>query len=303
MKKKIIVIMGPTASGKTNLSIKTAKKFGGFIISADSRQVYRGLDIGTAKITREEMKGIPHFMIDVADPKKKYTVAEYQKTTKKIIQYLGLRKSLSRTYEVHKLPIIVGGTGLYIDALINDWQLPEVAPNRKLRKELERKSEIELFQILKKLDPERAQKIDTKNKVRLIRSIEIAKALGKVPILKKSFPYKVLKIGIKITPEKLRQRLKKRLGQDLNRGLIEEVKKLHKSGLSWKRLYELGLEYSLVSKYLQNQLTKEELINQLKIRLWQYAKRQMTWFKRDKDIHWITRPKEAIDLIKKFTAS
>src|SRR3989344_7957528 len=166
---KVVVILGQTATGKSNLAVKVAKKFNGEVISADSRQVYKGLDIGTGKISRQEMKDIPHHLLDVANPKKQFTVAEYQK--KAMVAMADIVKR-------GKVPIICGGTGFYIDAVTKGLVLPEVPPNYVLRKNLALVSERVLMLKLKKLDPVRAQNIDPKNKVRLIRAIEIAKALG-----------------------------------------------------------------------------------------------------------------------------
>src|SRR3990167_3851819 len=174
MSRKIIVILGPTASGKSALAVKLAKKFNGEVISADSRQVYKGLNIGTGKITRKEMGGVPHYCLDVVSPKKIFTVADFKKCAEKAIE---------KIFAKNKTPIIVGGTGLYIQAVVDNITLPEVKPNWKLRKELEKKTTEEMFKMLKKLDPERAKTIDAKNPRRLIRAIKTAEALGKAPNL------------------------------------------------------------------------------------------------------------------------
>ncbi len=283
MKKKIIktyVIVGPTASGKTAYSIKLAKKLNGEVISADSRQVYRGMNIGTGKVTKKEMAGIPHHLLDVADPKKVFTVADWQKLANQKIEEIIARG---------KTPIIVGGTGFYIQAIVDGLVLPEVPPNKKLRAELAKKSVAELFAILKKLDSAYAKKIDSQNPVRLIRAIEIATALGKMPELKKiknpNYDFKI--IGIKIDQEKLNKKIYQRLIERLKHGMITEVKKLHADGLSWKRMEELGLEYRYLARFLQGKITKPEMIEQLYKEIVKYAKRQMTWFKKDKRIKWI----------------
>ncbi|MDQ5971125.1 MAG: tRNA dimethylallyltransferase, partial [Patescibacteria group bacterium] len=171
-KPKIIVILGQTSTGKSDFAVQMAKEIGGEIISADSRQVYKGLDLGTGKITKKEMRGIPHHLLDVANPKKTFTVSDYKKITE---------KKISEISKNSKVPILCGGTGFYIDAIVSGQIFPEVPPNKLLRKELENKSKEELFKILKKLDKNRAETIDKDNPVRLIRAIEIAEALGSVP--------------------------------------------------------------------------------------------------------------------------
>jgi tRNA dimethylallyltransferase len=269
-KQKIIVILGTTATGKSDLAINIAKKMNGEIISADSRQIYKGLDIGTGKITQKEKKDIPHHLLDVVSPKKKFAVTEYQK--KAIYAMVEIIKN-------DKVPIICGGTGFYIDAITNGTIFPEVPPNNKLRKILEKKSSEELFKILLKLDKDRAKDIKNKNelnnKVRLIRAIEIAKALGKVPKTTEVKPlYKFIKIGLYLPTPILEKKIKKRVKKMFKDGLLNEIKKLKKSGISQKRLVKFGFEY--------NNPTIESVISEsLK-----YAKRQITWFKRDKDITW-----------------
>lgn len=280
-KPLIYVIVGPTASGKTAYSIKLAKKVNGEIISADSRQVYRGLDIGSGKVTKREMTGIPHHLLDVANPKKVFTVADYKKlANKKIKEVLGRGKT----------PIIVGGTGFYIQAIVDNLILPEVKPNKKLRAELAKKKPTELFALLKKLDSARAKTIDQKNPVRLIRAIEIAKKLGKVPLLRQGSEgqalYEFEIIGIKIDQKELNEKIYKRLLTRLKHGMITEVKKLHRQGVPWKRLESFGLEYRYLALFLQNKISRDEMEKQLYQEIVKYSKRQMTWFKRDERITW-----------------
>jgi len=271
---KILVILGQTATGKSALAVKIAKKIDGEIISADSRQVYKNLDIGTGKITKKEMRGIPHHLLDVANPKCKFTVAQYTELAEKKIQEIIKRG---------KVPIICGGTGFYIDAITKGVIFPEVPPNLKLRKSLEKKSVLELFKMLKKLDARRAKNIDQKNKVRLIRAIEIVKALGKVPKLAEALPpYKFVKIGLYLPPDKLKKKVEKRVKKMFKDGLLKEIKKLKKTGISNKRLQEFGFEYSNPT---YESVVKETL---------KYAKRQMTWFKRDKEIKWFDAGDEGI---------
>jgi len=283
LKRKIIVILGPTASGKSALGVKLAKKINGEIISADSRQVYKGLDIGSGKITKKEMSGIPHYCLDIISPKKIFTVIDFKKCADKAIE---------KIFAKNKTPIIVGGTGLYIQAIVDNIILPEVKPNWKLRKELEKKTTGEMFKMLKKLDPERAKNIDPKNPRRLIRAIEIAEKLGKTPKLMSMSrrDLDIRQIGIKLPDEILKINIEKRIKKMLKGGLVAETKKLKKSGLSWKRIYELGFEYKYSALFLRRKISKDEMLAKMLIENWQYAKRQMTWFKRDKRIKWINFP-------------
>lgn len=268
--QKVYVILGQTATGKSNLAVKLAKKINGEIISADSRQVYKGLDIGTGKITEKETHGVSHHLIDVIEPKKIFTVSEYKKS----VIY-----AMADIIKRGKTPIICGGTGFYIDAITKGVVFPEVSPNPKLRKNLVSLSAITLFSTLKKLDPARAKNIKEKNeqnnKVRLIRAIEIAKTLGGVPKISESkLPYQFIKIGLYLPPDKLKKKVEKRVKKMFKDGLLNEIKKLKKSGVSDKRLREFGFEY--------DNPTPEKVIKETL----KYAKRQMTWFKRDKEIKW-----------------
>jgi len=287
------VILGPTASGKSALAVKMAKKINGEIISADSRQVYKGLDIGSGKITKKEMSGIPHYCLEIVHPKKIFTVVDFKKRADEAIE---------KIFAKNKTPIIVGGTGLYIQAIVDNIVLPEVKPDWKLRKELEKKTTEEMFKMLKKLDPERARSIDAKNPRRLIRAIEIAKKIGKIPKLKSMSrrDLDIRQIGIKLPDEILKKNIEKRIKKMLKGGLVAETNKLRKSGLSWKRIYELGFEYRYPALFLRGKISKDEMLAKMLIENRQYAKRQMTWFKRDKIIKWISKEKQAEKLIKKF---
>lgn len=268
MKQKVLVILGQTATGKSDLAVRIARKLGGEVISADSRQVYKGLDIGTGKITQKEMRGVPHHLLGVASPKKRFTVAQYQSKA---------FRTMAEIIKRGKVPIICGGTGFYIDAVTKGIVLPAVPPNFRLRKMLSKKSAHELLVRLKKIDPSRAEYIDPNNSVRLIRAIEIAKALGRVPSLAtKPLSYRFIRIGLHLPPVILRKRVEKRVKSMFKRGLLKEIKKLKKSGVLNKRLQELGFEYW--------QPTREKVIRATI----KYAKRQMTWFRRDKTIKWFT---------------
>jgi len=302
-KTKIVIICGPTASGKSALAIRVARAFRGEIISADSRQVYRGLNLGTGKVTKKEMMNIPHHLLDVADPRRRYNAARYVREARRAIEAVARRG---------RLPIITGGTGFYISALLGEENIADVPPDEKLRKELAGKTADELFVMLKKLDSVRAKTVDRRNPRRLIRAIEIAanaernrndteparKDKEKVnrPALK------VLKIGIRPPREELRRRIRARLAARMRRGMIAEAKRLHASGLSWKRMDELGLEYRYLARYLRGQITKEEMIKKLETEICHYARRQMTWFRRDKTIKWFkpTSVAKIKTLVRKF---
>lgn len=275
--KPVIIICGPTATGKSALAVEIAKLIDGEVISADSRQVYTGLDIGSAKITVPEMERIPHHLIDVADPNTIFTVADFQKLAQEKITDIHARG---------KMPIICGGTGMYIDAVIYNTTFPEVIANPGLRKELEKYSAEELFKQLQTLDPDRATEIDSQNPVRLIRAIEIATELGSVPKMKQMDSiYETFFIGLELSKELLQERIITRI-QNRIPALFDEIKKLHNSGVSYERLHSFGLEYRYGSEHVQGNITLDEFNELLSTKTWQFAKRQMTWFKRNSEINW-----------------
>ena len=294
-KPKIIAIVGPTASGKTSLSIFLAQKLHSEIISADSRQVYRGLDIGTGKVTRKEMAGIPHHLLDVTSPQKQFTASDFVTQAKAV--YSGILQN-------NRIAIVVGGTGFYIDALLGRMLFPNVPPNEKLRAQLEKKNLPQLVTILEKVDPARANTIERGNKRRIIRALEIAAALGKSPAggvsLEGVCDYDVLWLGINLPEKKLHANIRIRLLARIQDGMVEEAHALHKRGLSYKRMEELGLEYRSLSYLLQGKISKEAFIEQLEYAIRHYAKRQLRWFKRNKDIHWVRTKTEALKIAKNF---
>jgi tRNA dimethylallyltransferase len=285
------------------LAIKLAKKFNGEIINADSRQIYKGMDIGTAKpLSREFARidheyvriidGIPHYLLDVANPKRKFTVAQYRKLALKVI---------GKIQKKGKIPLLVGGTWFYIRAIVDGIVIPEVPPDWKLRKRLEKKSPEELYKILRKLDPKRAKTIEKENPRRLIRAIEICKKIRRVPPLKfKPLPYHVLMIGIKKSKRELKERIKKRFFEWLKRGLILEIIKLRKMGVSFKRIEEFGMHYREIARYLQEKISEKEMIENSIKEIQNYAKKQINWFKKDKRIKWIKNYREVEKLIKNF---
>jgi tRNA dimethylallyltransferase len=295
---KLIVILGPTASGKSDLAVKLAKKFNGEVISADSRQVYTGLNLGTGKITKKEMAGVPHHLLDVANPKRRFTIADY-----KTLADAAIADIIARG----KTPILCGGTGFYIQAIVDNIVLPDVPPNQKLRDKLTtiaEKSPDKIIAMLKKLDTNRAATIDTKNIRRVIRAIEIAKELGTVPAIQSKPLYDSLLIGLETKPEILRQKIDTRLLARLKKGMLNEARNLHTRGLSWKRMEELGLEYRYMALYLQKKISREQFIEQLGNAIWQYVKHQNTWFKKDQRITWhsLKHAKKIEKIVRAFIA-
>lgn len=288
MKSKIIVILGQTAVGKTSLSISLAQKFNGEVISADSRQIYKGMDLGTGKVTQEEMKNIPHHLIDIKNPNENYSVEEFQRDAFQKIQEI-----ISRG----KIPIICGGTGFYIQAVVDNILFQNAPANKKLREELEEKSIEELQNILADIPQEEGVKTDTENKRRLIRAIEIGTYFGKLSCIQtQESDYDFLQIGLRLPQEILEQKIKTRLDERFKEGMIEEVAKLHEEGISWQKLESFGLEYKYIALYIQKEIkTFEELKEILFTKIRQYAKRQMTWFKRDQRIVWLS-PEEKSEI-------
>ena len=298
-KPSLIVIVGPTASGKTDMALRVAKKFNGEIISADSRQVYKNLAIGTAKVSGGWKKkiyvseGIPHFCIDVASPKKIFTAADFKTCARIAIAGMCARK---------KIPIIVGGTGFWVDTLLYDINLPHVPPNVALRKKLEKKSVSYLFDILKKVDPDRAAAIEQKNPRRLIRAIEIAAAIGHTPPMIKKNPYRALWIGVLPRKDILIRSIRARSRAMIRAGLVAETKKLQAKRVSKKRIREFGFEYAAALDVIEKKIPQSRLPEILARETIKYAKRQMRWFKRNADIHWVTTARKAEEYVKKFIA-
>lgn len=288
----LIILVGPNASGKSSLAVELARLFDGEIISADSRQVYRGLDIGSGKISKKERRHVPHHLLDVASPRSSYTVTHFMRDAKKTINTLFSRG---------KIPIICGGTGFWIDSLINDYQLVNVPPQPGYRKKLEKKNVHELFAQLKTTDLRRAKTIDPHNKRRLIRALEIIHVSGKkIPKLIEHNSYNVLWIGIKHSQNVLQKRIHTRLQNRMRQGMVKEVEHLHKKGTTWKRLDDLGLEYRYISRFLQGKISRDEMKETLEHEIRRYAKRQQTWFKRNPNIQWISKSRKALAIARKF---
>jgi tRNA dimethylallyltransferase len=292
IRPKLIVILGPTASGKTDLSIKLAQKFKGEVVSADSRQIYKYLDLGTGKITEKEKEGIPHHLLDIILPSKKYSSGAYQKKA-----YQAIEKILKSK----KTPFLVGGSAFYLYSVADGWEFPKTKTDWKLRKELEKKTTDELLEMLISMDPKRAQAIEQKNPRRLIRAIEIATQLGSVPERKNNPKYACLLIGIKRSDEELKTLIKNRIYVRIQKGMIKEVENLLKKKiLTHKRAQELGLEYKWISNFLKEEIGQDEMVEGLTSDIWKFSRHQLNWFNKDKRIHWVKNQKEAESLIKKF---
>jgi len=318
--KKLIVILGPTATGKTKLAVDLARKFNGEIISADSRQVFKGMDLGTgkdlaeygpqgapraprglsgrAKLSPTTASGVPYRLIDIIRPSQEFSVAKYQKLANKAIR---------EAQKSGKLPFLVGGTGLYIDAVIKGYEFAQVESKKltgeNVRKRLDKLSLTQLLSKLKRIDPETYDKIDQKNRRRVQRALEIYYQTGKTKseTEKQNAPdYEILTIGIRFPLEKIYAKIDKRLDERIDEGMIKEIKKLHSEGVSWKRLDDFGLEYRFVSRYLRGIISEAEMHEQLKNAIHHFAKRQLTWFKRNEDIKWVKNEAQAEKLIKKF---
>ena len=286
-KEKVIVICGPTASGKTALSIELAKKINGEIVSCDSMQIYKEMNIGTAKPTKEETQGIKHYMIDIISPDERYSVADYKKQAK---------ESIKEILSKGKVPIVVGGTGLYVDSLIYEIDYPEIEFDEKYREELEQEVEERgleaLYEKAKEIDEEAIKKISLNDKKRILRILEIYHATGKnkteqekesrkTPV---EFDYKVF--ALNMDREKLYERINKRVDLMIENGLIEEVENIYKKYNKFPTAMQ-GLGYKEVVQYLEKRLTKEEMIEKIKQETRKFAKRQLTWFRKNKETIWL----------------
>ncbi len=278
--RKLVVILGTNASGKSDLGIRLAKHFGGEVVSADSRQVYRGLDLGTGKVTPAQAGAVKHHLIDVADVSEYFSLAQYQRAAYRAIDSIA---------QAGKLPLLVGGTGLYISAVVEGYELVDVPPNDPLRVELECLPLAQLVERLEKCDPQAASRIDQCNRRRLIRAIEIASTGRANSAAHKSSPrYDCLQLGLTWPREVLAARIEKRLRERLAHGMVDEVAGLRSQGVSDVRLDKLGLEYRFITRYLRGELgTLDNLRSQLGVAIRQFGKGQLTWFKRDHRIIWL----------------
>ncbi len=285
MKEKLIILVGPTGVGKTNLSLKLAEKFRGEIVSGDSMQVYKGFDIGTDKIMSQERRGINHYLIDIKEPNETYSTADFQKDA---------RSTINRISKKGKLPFLVGGSGLYLQSVIYDYQFGENKPDKKLRQELEtyleKNGQEKLYKKLLELDPEQADKIHPNNHVRLIRAIESYLVTGKTMSERnksqtKELLYDVLIIGLTLDRGALYEKINNRVDQMIEEGLIEEVEAFYRLGLSEAQSMR-GIGYKEFIPYFEGRRSLEDCIDQLKQNSRNYAKRQLTWFKNKLKVNW-----------------
>ncbi len=293
--EKLVVIAGTNASGKSGLGIELALKYKGEIVSADSRQVFKGLDLGSGKVTKKEMKGVAHHLLDVAEPNDFFSLYQYQS-----LAYKAIDDILGRSV----IPFLVGGTGLYVNSIVDGYNLNASEPDMALRKEIESKSLEELVDIIKTQAPKVLDRVDLKNKRRVERAVEkiMSKESEEKPSAKR---YETLVIGVTWDRSVLYERIRERLDRRLNQGMIEEVAALREAGATDEFLYKLGLEYRYILMYLRGEFKDfDEFYNKLFMEIRHLAKEQMTWFRKRKDINWIDMEKdpfnEAVKLIDKF---
>lgn len=296
---KLIVICGPTASGKTDLSISLAKKFNGEIVNADSRQIYQEMNIATAKpdlvFDNGEffVDGVKHYLLDEVKPDEGFTLSDFKERAQKAIKEI-IKKD--------KIPFLVGGTGLYIRAIVDNLDIPKVEPNLALRKELENKTPEERLQMLKENDPETYEKIDLQNPRRVIRALEVVLSTGESFLnqQKKGKPlFNVCQLGIKMEKDNLYDRINRRCEQMIETGLVQEAKKLSQK-YSWDLPSMSGIGYRQMRDYIEGKMSLDEALNWLKQDTRHYAKRQMTWFRKDDRIHWVENEKQAEKSITEF---
>lgn len=289
---KVVAVVGTNASGKSALGIELAKRYGGEVISADSRQVFKGLDLGSGKVTAEEMQGVVHHLIDVREPNEFFSMADFQK-----MSYAAIEDILARG----RLPMIVGGTGLYVDSVLDGYVLSDKEPDLAYRAELEKLTTPELYDMLMGLMPD--AQVDRYNRNRVMRMIErIHDGDSAVPTKEKR--YESLRLGVSWPRDVLGQRIDERLERRLQEGMIEEVQGLMDRGATTEFLLGLGLEYRFITQYLLGEMGREEMLEKLAIAIKQFAKRQMTWFRRNPDIVWLDMAgdymSQACEAVEKF---
>jgi tRNA dimethylallyltransferase len=294
---KLVVVAGPTASGKSSLGIALAQEFQGEIVSADSRQVYRGLDIGTAKVTPAERAMVPHHLLDVADPGETYTVARFQREAVQAIDAILAR---------HHQPFLVGGSPHYIQAVVDNLDIPAIPPQPALRARLQALPLEDLLAQLEQLDPASASTIDRRNPRRVIRALEVCLTTGQPFSAQRRLTaprYDSLLLALNWPRQELYARIDRRVDERMRQGMVEEVRRLLDQGLSHERLESFGLEYRFISRLLRGEFANEaEAVERLKFAIHDFTRRQLTWFRKDQRIIWIDghKPDSAVDVVKQF---
>ncbi|WP_124727479.1 tRNA (adenosine(37)-N6)-dimethylallyltransferase MiaA [Staphylospora marina] len=284
MKPPLLIIVGPTASGKTGLGIRLAKRFDGEVVSGDSMQIYRGMDIGTAKVTPEEQEGVPHHLIDIIEPDVPFSVSEFKTRARRTIADIQARG---------KLPILVGGTGLYIEAVVHDYLMPQVREcpetREKYRRLAEERGNEALHRVLAEVDPETAARLHPNDVKRVIRALEVYEITGK-PLSKSAgkgeSPYDALWIGLTMRRDRLYERINRRVDEMLDAGLIDEVRRLVNRGYGRHLTSMQGIGYKEIISFLEGEISREEAVRLIKKGTRKYAKRQLSWFRRLSEIHW-----------------
>ena len=300
---RVLCIVGATSSGKTLLGIRLAKRFGGEVINADARQVFQAFDIGTGKpmggkrtsVGSRKMylfEDVPHYLMDFLPPDKTMTVAEWQEKALVAVKGITTRK---------KLPIVVGGTGLYIQALVDNYVIPQVPPQPEFRKAMETKPLAELVRLLLRADPDAKDKVDLKNPRRVLRALEVSTFTGK-PFTQQKVSAKAVidpfMIAIKRERDELRARLNEAVESYIEAGWLDEIRKVRDMGIPWDAPAMTSIGYRELGAYIRGECTIDEAVRKTKEATWQYAKRQLTWFKRDQRIHWVKDEDEAEELVK-----
>lgn len=296
----LVVVLGPTASGKSGLGIALAQRFDGEIVSADSRQVYRGLDIGTAKVTAEEQALVPHHLLDVADVDDVYTVSQFQQQAIAAIEDIRERGHV---------PFLVGGSPHYIQAVVDNLDIPAIPPQPALRAELEARPLADLLAQLEELDPQSAAVIDRKNPRRVIRALEVCLISGQPFSSQRKVAaplYRSLLLGIQWPRDVLYRRIDARVDERMRQGMVQEVRDLLAQGVSFERLEALGLEYRFISRLLRGEFTSEgEMVQRLKYAIHDFTRRQLTWFRKDSRILWVDGNdiERAVAVVREFLQS
>lgn len=285
----IVVILGPTASGKTSLGIRLAKRFGGVVISADSRQVYRGYDLGSGKVTKREMRGVPHFLIDIASPKRQYSAADFANDFHRTLKRVPVETPI----------FLVGGSPFYIDAALHPERLAGVKPDPVLRRRLAQHTLPQLLARLKRRDPKRYSAIDRHNRRRVERALEISLS-PTPPSVTPRHSLRILQIGILVPRKILYAKIDDRVDSRLRQGMLYEIASLHTQGIAWKRLEALGLEARFISMIHQKKMSRGVATERLKGAIHAFARRQLTWWRRDRSIRWITKPQQAEQFVRRF---